>query len=82
MTEMSLNESAALECFGELGYSVGHGPQVAPGEAAAELDSSSEVALVGRLREARRWLQSGQCLRQPSPGFCLRASPLRSGSQG
>jgi len=33
---MSLNESiiegAALEWFGELGYAVGHGPQLAPGE--------------------------------------------------
>lgn len=33
---MSLNESivedAALECFGELGYAVGHGPHPAPGE--------------------------------------------------
>jgi len=57
---MSLNESivedAALEWFGELGYAVGHGPQLAPGEAAAERDSFSEVVLVGRLREAIRRL--------------------------
>ncbi len=37
---MSLNESivedAALEWFGELGYAVSHGPQLAPGEPAAE----------------------------------------------
>ena len=37
---MSLNESivedAALEWFGQLGYAVGHGPQMAPGEPAAE----------------------------------------------
>jgi len=36
---MSLNESivedAALSWFGELGYAVGHGPQLAPGEPAA-----------------------------------------------
>lgn len=36
---MSLNESivetAALEWFGELGYAVGHGPQLAPCEPAA-----------------------------------------------
>ena len=55
---MSLNEStvedAALEWFGELGYAVGHGPQLAPGEPAAERDSFSEVVLVGRLREAIR----------------------------
>jgi type I restriction enzyme R subunit len=57
---MSLNESivedAALEWFGELGYAVGHGPHVAPGEPAAERDSFSEVVLVGRLREAIRRL--------------------------
>ncbi len=55
---MSLNESivedAALEWFGELGYAVGHGPQLAPGEPAAERDSFGEVVLAGRLREATR----------------------------
>ena len=44
---MSLNESivedAALEWFGELGYAVGHGPHLAPGEPATEGDSFSEV---------------------------------------
>ncbi|MEK0450296.1 MAG: hypothetical protein RL088_2564 [Verrucomicrobiota bacterium] len=29
-------EAAALEWFGELGYAVGHGPELAPGEPAAE----------------------------------------------
>jgi len=57
---MTLNESivedAALEWFGELGYAVGHGPDLAPGEPAAERDSFSEVVLVGRLREAIRRL--------------------------
>lgn len=57
---MSLNESivedAALEWFGELGYAVGHGPHLAPGEPAAERDTFSEVVLVGRLREAIRRL--------------------------
>ena len=57
---MSLNESivedTALEWFGELGYAVGHGPQLAPGEPAAERDSFGEVVLVGRLREAIRRL--------------------------
>ncbi len=57
---MSLNESivedAALEWFGELGYAVGHGPHLAPGEPAAERDSFGEVVLVGRLREAIRRL--------------------------
>ena len=53
---MSLNESivedAALEWFGELGYEVGHGPQLAPSEPAAERDTFGDVVLVGRLREA------------------------------
>ena len=57
---MSLDESivedAALEWFGELGYAVGHGPQLAPGEPAAERESFGEVLLVGRLREAIRRL--------------------------
>ena len=57
---MSLNESivedAALTWFAELGYAVGHGPQLAPGEPAAERDSFGEVVLVGRLREAIRRL--------------------------
>ena len=48
----SLVEDAALTWFGELGYAVGHGPQLAPGEPAAERDSFGEVVLVGRLREA------------------------------
>ena len=57
---MSLNESivedAALEWFGELGYAIGHGPHIAPGEAAAERDSFGEVILVARLRDAIRQL--------------------------
>ena len=57
---MSLNEShvedAALTWFGELGYAVGHGPHIAPGEPAAERDSCGEVVLTGRLRQAIRRL--------------------------
>lgn len=57
---MSLNESiiedAALEWFSELGYAVGHGPQLAPGEPAAERESFGEVVLAGRLRAAIRRL--------------------------
>ena len=57
---MSLNESivedAALEWFGELGYAVGHGPHLAPGEPAAERESFGEVVLVERLRAALRRL--------------------------
>ncbi len=50
----SIVEDAALTWFGELGYAVGHGPQIAPGEPAAERQSFGEVVLVSRLREARR----------------------------
>jgi type I restriction enzyme, R subunit len=57
---MRLNEStvedATLEWFGELGYAVGHGPDLAPGEAAAERASFGDVVLVERLREAIRRL--------------------------
>ena len=57
---MSLNESivedAALEWFRKLGYAVGHGTHLAPGEPAAERDSFGEVVLVGRLRDAIRRL--------------------------
>ncbi|MHB1307529.1 MAG: hypothetical protein ACYC23_10650 [Limisphaerales bacterium] len=70
---MSFNESivehAALECFGELGYAVGHGPHLAPGEHAGgtltaalsqgERESYSEVVLVGRFGEAIRRLNPG-----------------------
>lgn len=57
---MSLNEAivedVAFDWSEELGYAVGHGPHLAPGEPAAERDSFSEVALVGRLHEAIRRL--------------------------
>jgi type I restriction enzyme R subunit len=45
-------EAAALGWFQELGYAVLPGPQLAPGEPAAERESFSDVVLVGRLREA------------------------------
>ncbi len=55
---MNLNESivenAALQWFGELGYTLAHGPDLAPGEPTAERDGFGDVVLVGRLREAIR----------------------------
>lgn len=48
----SIVEDASLERFGELGYAIGHGPHIAPGEPAAERGSFGEVVLVGRLRDA------------------------------
>lgn len=45
---MNLNESiveeAALEWFGELGYAIGHGPQLAPGDRATEPGDSRRGA--------------------------------------
>ena len=48
----SIVEDAALNWFAELGYAIGHGPHMAPGEPAAERDSFADVVLVGRLRDA------------------------------
>src|SRR5471032_1473615 len=52
-------EEAALSWFGELGYAIGHGPHLAPGEPAAERSSFGDVVLVSRLREAIRRLNPG-----------------------
>jgi type I restriction enzyme, R subunit len=53
---MTLNEStverAALSWFHELGYTVAHGPHLAPGEPASERGSFADVVLVNRLRDA------------------------------
>jgi type I restriction enzyme R subunit len=52
---MAVNESviedATLEWFAELGYAIGHGPHIAPGEPAAERGSFADVVLAGRLRD-------------------------------
>src|SRR5688500_15502155 len=45
-------EEAALEWSADLGYAVRHGPEIAPGEPAAERESYGEVVVLGRLREA------------------------------
>lgn len=49
-------EDAALDWFKALGYGIGHGPHMAPGEPAAERDSFGDVVLTSRLREAIRKL--------------------------
>lgn len=53
---MTLNESiveaAALEWFADLGYTIAHGPHLAPGEPSAERDSFSDVILPARLRQS------------------------------
>ena len=57
---MSLNESsveaAALEWFGELGYSCLGAEALTPAPSHGERESYGEVVLVGRLREAIRRL--------------------------
>lgn len=55
----SVVEDAALEWFGELGYRVIHGPEIAPGEPAAERVSYEKVVLERRLREALATLNPG-----------------------
>lgn len=42
----SIVEDATLSWFGELGYAIGHGPHMAPGEPAAERESFGGVVLV------------------------------------
>jgi type I restriction enzyme, R subunit len=45
-------EEAALELFSALGYTIVHGPLIAPGELFAERTVYSEVLLLGRLKKA------------------------------
>jgi type I restriction enzyme, R subunit len=45
-------EEICLEYFADLGWQVLHGPEIAPGEAAAERDSYEQVILESRLRSA------------------------------
>ena len=52
----SIVEEAALAWLAGLGYAVVHGPDIAPGEPAAERAEYGEVILAGRLRAALRRL--------------------------
>src|SRR6202521_903373 len=45
-------EEVALDLLAAFGYPVAHGPEIAPGEVAAEREAYSQVVLEGRLREA------------------------------
>lgn len=45
-------ESAALSWLGGMGYTIRHGPEIAPGETAAERRSYHEAILPDRLRDA------------------------------
>jgi type I restriction enzyme R subunit len=48
----SIVESAALAWLERLGWTVKHGPEIAPGELAAERDDFGQVVLAQRLRDA------------------------------
>ena len=48
----SVVEDATLEYFAELGYSIAHGPDIAPGEPMQERASYGDVVLIDRLRVA------------------------------
>ncbi|MEJ5309969.1 MAG: type I restriction endonuclease subunit R [Anaerolineae bacterium] len=48
----SIVEDAALAWLAELGYTVLHGPEIAPGEPFAERDDYGQVVLAARLRQA------------------------------
>ncbi len=52
----SVLEDAALEWLEELGYTIEHGPVIAPGEPAAERNDFRDVILSGRLLTALRRL--------------------------
>ncbi len=58
ITEADL-EAAALAWLGELGYTWQYGPDIAPGEPAAERTSYRQVVLEGRLRAALARLNPG-----------------------
>lgn len=45
-------EEAALELFDSLGYTILHGPEIAPGELFSERSSYADVLLIKRLKEA------------------------------
>lgn len=52
-------ELAALSWLQGLGYSLRHGPEIAPGEPGAERESFEEVILAGRLRQSLTRLNPG-----------------------
>ncbi len=55
----SIIEDAALTWFREIGYFVGYGPQLAPGEPTSERESFGDVILAERLQHAIKRLNPG-----------------------
>ena len=74
----SIVEDAALQWFRELGYAIGHGPHLAPGEYAG---GTLTPALSHGERESYDEMVQSRVALTLIPAFCLRRSPLRSGSQ-
>jgi type I restriction enzyme R subunit len=52
----SVVEQAALAWLESLGYTILHGPEIAPGEPFAEREDYGQVVLERRLRQALQWL--------------------------
>jgi len=71
-------EDAVLEWFAALGYAVAHGPEIAPGEPAAERSDFRETILRGRLLTALRRLNpdlDGSVLQDAERQVLTAASP-------
>ena len=75
-------ESAALSWLSDLGYSVLHGPAIAPGEPAAERSDYSQVILESRLRSAIDRLNPGLPAEAQEEAFrvYLEGAPWSSGA--
>ena len=67
----SVVEDAALAWLESLGWTVRHGPEIAPGELSAERASYGEVMLAGRLRAETavtvKWI--AERLQMGAPGY-------------
>ena len=75
ITESAVEETA-LSWFNELDYSVLHGPDIAPGEPAAERSSYAEVVLLVRLRTALTRINPSIPVEAESSGTISRSSGL------
>ena len=84
----SISDPAALAWLESIGYTILSGPEIAPGEAAAEREHYGQVVLEGRLREALRRLNPAvpsdaieeafrKLARPDSPSLTANTSPIR-----
>ena len=65
----SVVESAALAWLESVGWSVAHGPDIAPGTLGAERDDYGQVALDRRLRDALARLNPSLPYERPRENF-------------